>query len=44
MQKAFNLQMLDLKGWLMAIGLGLLPLMISEISKVFIRAGRSRLL
>ena len=44
MQEAFNLQMLDLRGWLMAIGLGLLPLIISEISKVFIRAKKRRLL
>ena len=34
MQKAFNLQMLDLNGWIMAIGLGLVPLLINEIFKI----------
>jgi len=39
MQKAFKLQMLDLKGWLMAIGLGLAPLLFNEVYKIFIRRG-----
>ena len=38
MQKAFRLQMLDLGGWLIAIALGLVPLLINEIVKIFIRA------
>jgi len=37
MQKAFSLQMLDLKGWLMAILLGILPLIMNEIYKVIKR-------
>jgi Ca2+-transporting ATPase len=41
MQQAFNLQRLDFKGWSMAIGLGLLPLIINEISKVIVRAKKS---
>lgn len=36
-QKAFKLQMLDARGWLVAILLGLVPLMVSEILKVFVR-------
>jgi Ca2+-transporting ATPase len=42
MQKAFHLQMLDLGGWLMAISLGLVPLLINEIVKIFIRARLKR--
>lgn len=38
MQQAFNLQMLDPEGWLMAVSLGLVPLMVNEFVKVFIRA------
>jgi Ca2+-transporting ATPase len=38
MQRAFHLQMLDLGGWLIAISLGLIPLLINEIVKIFIRA------
>ncbi len=41
MQDAFGLQMLDLKGWLMVIGLGLVPLLLSELLKVF-RRGQKR--
>ncbi|MDO9255351.1 MAG: cation-translocating P-type ATPase [Bacteroidales bacterium] len=39
MQRAFHLQMLDLRGWLTAIALGLVPLVMNEIVKLFIRAG-----
>jgi len=39
MQRAFHLQMLDLRGWLTAIALGLIPLVLNEIVKIFIRAG-----
>ncbi len=42
MQKAFHLQMLDLGGWLIAIALGLVPLLINEIVKIFIRARLKR--
>jgi len=38
MQRAFHLQMLDLGGWLIAISLGLVPLLVNEIVKIFIRA------
>jgi P-type Ca2+ transporter type 2C len=37
MQGAFHLQMLDLGGWLIAISLGLVPLLVNEIVKIFIR-------
>ncbi len=37
MQKAFGLQMLDAKGWLMAIGLGFMPLAINELFKLLNR-------
>lgn len=37
MQEAFGLKMLDAKGWLMAIGLGLVPLLFNEVFKVFKR-------
>ena len=42
MQRAFHLQMLDLGGWLIAISLGLVPLLINEIVKIFIRARLKR--
>ncbi len=38
MQRAFHLQMLDLGGWIIAISLGLVPLLVNEIVKIFIRA------
>ncbi len=38
MQRAFHLQMLDLGGWIIAISLGLVPLLFNEIIKIFIRA------
>jgi len=38
MQRAFHLQMLDLRGWLIAFSLGLVPLALNEIVKIFIRA------
>ena len=37
MQRAFHLQMLDLQGWIIAISLGLVPLLFNEILKIFIR-------
>ena len=37
MQRAFHLQMLDLGGWVIAISLGLVPLLFNEIFKIFIR-------
>jgi Ca2+-transporting ATPase len=42
MQKAFHLQMLDLGGWIIAVSLGLVPLLINEIVKIFIRARLKR--
>ncbi|MBW8324442.1 MAG: cation-translocating P-type ATPase [Prolixibacteraceae bacterium] len=42
MQRAFHLQMLDLGGWVMAISLGLVPLLFNEIFKLFIRSGKRR--
>ncbi len=38
MQHAFHLQMLDMRGWLIAFSLGLVPLTLNEIVKIFIRA------
>lgn len=40
MRDAFKLQMLDAKGWLMAIGLGIIPLLANEVHKLFIRANK----
>ncbi len=37
MQRAFHLQMLDLEGWIIAISLGFVPLLLNEILKIFIR-------
>jgi len=37
MQRAFHLQMLDLRGWLIVFSLGLIPLVLNEFVKVFIR-------
>ncbi|MDZ7774549.1 MAG: cation-translocating P-type ATPase, partial [Bacteroidales bacterium] len=42
MQRAFHLQMLDLEGWLIAVSLGLVPLLVNEIFKIFIRARLKR--
>ena len=38
MQRAFHLQMLDLGGWVIAISLGLVPLLFNEMLKIVIRA------
>ena len=38
MQRAFHLQMLDFEGWMIAISLGLVPLLFNEFFKIFIRA------
>jgi len=43
MQRAFNLQMLDLRGWIMVIFLGLVPLLLNEFFKIFIRARMKKL-
>ena len=37
LQKAFRLQMLDLQGWIYALGLGIIPVILSEILKLFKR-------
>ncbi|MBC8004783.1 MAG: cation-translocating P-type ATPase [Verrucomicrobia bacterium] len=37
MQKAFKLQMLDLRGWIMVLVLGLVPLLFNEAYKLIIR-------
>jgi len=37
MKQAFHLQMLDLRGWMIAVCLGLVPLLLNEIIKIFIR-------
>jgi len=42
MQRAFHLQMLDFAGWIIAISLGLVPLLFNEILKVFIRTRLNR--
>ena len=44
MQRAFHLQMLDLGGWGITIFLGLVPLIVNEIVKIFIRARLKRLI
>ena len=38
MQSAFKLQMLDYRGWIMVLALGLVPLIFNELSKLFLRA------
>ncbi|RPH31871.1 MAG: cation-translocating P-type ATPase [Bacteroidales bacterium] len=43
MQRAFHLQMLDLRGWVIAICLGLVPLLLNEMVKVFIRVHKNKL-
>jgi Ca2+-transporting ATPase len=40
MQNAFKLQMLDYRGWMMVIALGLVPLIFNEVSKLFLRANK----
>jgi Ca2+-transporting ATPase len=42
MQKAFRLQMLDLQGWIYALGLGLIPVLLSEVLKFFKRRASHR--
>jgi hypothetical protein len=42
MQRAFHLQMPDPEGWIIAILLGLVPLAINEIFKIFIRARQKK--
>jgi Ca2+-transporting ATPase len=39
---AFKLQMLSLSGWIMAFFLGLVPLMVNEFYKIFIRMEKAR--
>lgn len=39
MREAFKLQMLDLNGWIMVLVLGLVPLIVNEIYKLFVRTG-----
>jgi Ca2+-transporting ATPase len=41
MQRAFHLQMPDPEGWLIAILLGLVPLLVNEIFKIFIRSRKN---
>ncbi|MBN2569224.1 MAG: cation-translocating P-type ATPase [Deltaproteobacteria bacterium] len=43
MQKAFKLQMLDLRGWILVIVLGFVPLTFNELSKLFLRAKKTRI-
>lgn len=42
MQRAFHLQMLDLGGWIIAISLGLVPLLVNELVKIGIRVRLKR--
>ncbi len=42
MRDAFKLQMLSLEGWINVFALGLIPLAINEVVKIFIRASRRR--
>ena len=39
---AFKLQMLSLNGWMIALFLGLFPLMVNELYKIFIRVHKKR--
>jgi P-type Ca2+ transporter type 2C len=43
MQRAFHLQMIDMRAWIIVIALGLVPLFFNEIFKVFIRARLKRI-
>jgi len=43
MQSAFNLQMLDLRDWIIVIFLGLVPLLLNEFFKIFIRTHKKKL-
>ena len=40
MREAFNLTELDPKGWWMVIILGLVPLLVNELGKIYLRARR----
>ncbi|MBX0331883.1 cation-translocating P-type ATPase [Pontibacter sp. HSC-14F20] len=42
MREAFNLTMLDLEGWLMVIVLGLVPLLVNELGKIYLRSRRKK--
>jgi len=42
MQEAFKLQMLDSRGWIMVLILGLIPLFLSEIYKLIVRMSSKR--
>ncbi len=42
LQKAFNLQMPDTKGWIMCAILGIVPLLLNEIVKIFVRTNRKK--
>ena len=42
MRDAFKLQMLSLEGWIDVFALGLVPLAVNEVVKIFIRASRGR--
>jgi Ca2+-transporting ATPase len=44
MQSAFKLRMLDAKGWLMALLLALIPLIVNELYKIYFRAKRRKYL
>ncbi|TPE45350.1 cation-translocating P-type ATPase [Pontibacter mangrovi] len=42
MRDAFNLRMLDAQGWAAVLFLGLLPLLVSELGKVYLRARQAK--
>ena len=42
MRAAFNLRMLDWQGWLMVLFLGLVPLLVNELGKIYLRARRKK--
>nr|WP_262502662.1 cation-translocating P-type ATPase C-terminal domain-containing protein [Pontibacter lucknowensis] len=42
MRKAFNLTMLDTPGWLMVLTLGLVPLLVNELGKIYLRARKKQ--
>ncbi|WP_299700411.1 cation-translocating P-type ATPase [uncultured Pontibacter sp.] len=44
MREAFNLKTLDAKGWWIVVLLGLVPLIVNELGKIYLRARRNKTL
>ncbi|SIT77708.1 cation-translocating P-type ATPase [Pontibacter indicus] len=43
MREAFNLKMLDKNGWFMVLFLGLVPLLVNELGKIYLRVWRRKI-